>query len=571
MAKNLSDILAALAVERQLDLNRVLGHETNLVFTVLEDLLRDVEGRIGARPLTEYQKARLNRLLEDIREVVAERYGDLQTTLFDDLKDLAKQESQWVLSSVNNAVGVDVMRTLAPSATLRALVDTGLFQGAPLGDWLARQSADTAFRFANEIRTGVAAGETNGQIVSRIGGSTRRGLTGVVETSRRNAEALVRTATQTVSAKARDLTWNANQDIVKGKQQISTLDSRTSDICIAYAGASWDLKNKPINGNKLPYNGGVPRHWNCRSTEIPLLKSFRELGMDVEDFTPTTRASMDGQVAADLSFADFLSGKSKAFQDEVLGKGKADLWRSGKITLQQLLDQRGNPLTLAQLQERANAAAPPDLRDNVSKKYFNGKVDVEFHPSVPGDARENLSPATVARLTGAPDGSNVHVGQSDAGMTFTVKHPMLDEMVRQIREDEDGKVLIVNESFLLKRRFQSQGIGVRSLAIEATEAAKQGFTKIVTEAAGRPGSNLFNGYYTWPRLGYDGPLTDNERARLPQGLADARSVLDLMESEAGRAWWLQNGSGKVMEFDLQSGSRSWDILTRYLKENGVQI
>ena len=352
MAKNISDVLAALNVERQLDINRVLGHETNLVFTLLEDLLREVEERIGARPLTDYQHARLNRLLDDIREIVTGRYGDLHATLADDLKDLAKQESRWVLTSVNDAVGVDIARSLAPSATLRALVDTGLFQGAPLGEWLDRQAADTAFRFANEIRTGVAAGETNAQIVSRIGGSTRRGLTGVVETSRRNAEALVRTATQTVSAKARALTWDANQDIVKGKQQVSTLDSRTSDICIAYAGASWDLKNKPINGTKLPYNGGVPRHWGCRSTEIPLLKTFRELGMDVEEFTPTTRASLDGQVAADLSFSDFLDSKSEAFQNEVLGKGRAALWRAGKITLNQLLDQRGNPLTLAQLKAK---------------------------------------------------------------------------------------------------------------------------------------------------------------------------------------------------------------------------
>ncbi|NSX15992.1 phage head morphogenesis protein [Cupriavidus taiwanensis] len=350
--KNLSDILAALAVERQLDLNRVIGHEANLVLTVMESLLDDVEVKIGARPLTEYQKARLNQLLSDVRDLVADRYETLQGDLFDDLRDLAQQEARWVLSSTNGAVGVDLMRALAPTSTLKALVDTGLFQGAPLGDWLDRQVADTAFRFANEIRLGVATGETNAKIVQRIGGSTRKGLIGVVETSRRNADALVRTAVQTVSTRARNLTWQANDDIVKGKQQVSTLDGRTTDTCIAYAGASWNLENKPINGTKLPYNGGVPRHWGCRSTEIPILKTFRELGLDADEFTPTTRASMDGQVSADLTFADFLAGKSTAFQNEVLGKGRAALWREGKITLQQLLDQRGNPLTLDQLRAK---------------------------------------------------------------------------------------------------------------------------------------------------------------------------------------------------------------------------
>ncbi|WP_434033584.1 hypothetical protein [Cupriavidus sp. a3] len=350
--RNLSQKLADLAVERQLDLNRVIGHESNLVLTVMEALLDDIEKKIGARPLTEYQKTRLNQLLADVRDLVADQYETLQGDLFDDLKDLAQQEAKWVLSSTNGAVGVDLMRALAPTSTLKALVDTGLFQGAPLGDWLDRQAADTAFRFANEIRLGVAAGETNAKIVQRIGGSTRKGLTGVIETSRRNADALVRTAVQTVSGRARNLTWVANDDIVKGRQQVSTLDGRTSDVCIAYAGASWNLEGKPINGTKLPYNGGVPRHWACRSTEIPLLKTFRELGLDADEFTPTTRASMDGQVAADLTFSDFLAGKSKTFQDDVLGKGRAALWRAGTITLPQLLDQRGNPLTLEQLRAK---------------------------------------------------------------------------------------------------------------------------------------------------------------------------------------------------------------------------
>jgi hypothetical protein len=58
---------------------------------------------------------------------------------------------------------------------------------------------------------------------------------------------------------------------------------------------------------------------------------------------------MDGVVAADLTFDQFLKSKPPEFADKMLGKGRAELWRSGKITLNQLLDQRGNPLTLAQL------------------------------------------------------------------------------------------------------------------------------------------------------------------------------------------------------------------------------
>jgi hypothetical protein len=39
-----------------------------------------------------------------------------------------------------------------------------------------------------------------------------------------------------------------------------------------------------------------------------------------------------------------------AQQDAQLGVGRAQLWRDGKITLQQLTDSSGNALTLEQLQ-----------------------------------------------------------------------------------------------------------------------------------------------------------------------------------------------------------------------------
>jgi len=66
----------------------------------------------------------------------------------------------------------------------------------------------------------------------------------------------------------------------------------------------------------------------------------------------STRASMDGQVAADLSFGDWLKGKPVEFADEMLGKGRAQLWRDEKITLQDLLNAQGVPLTLKQLREK---------------------------------------------------------------------------------------------------------------------------------------------------------------------------------------------------------------------------
>lgn len=91
---------------------------------------------------------------------------------------------------------------------------------------------------------------------------------------------------------------------------------------------------------------------NCRSTSVPVLKTWRELGIDEDEIPKTTRASMDGQVAQDTTFESWLKRQSIERQEASLGKEKAALWRAGKITLRDLLDQDGRPLTLEQLKAR---------------------------------------------------------------------------------------------------------------------------------------------------------------------------------------------------------------------------
>jgi hypothetical protein len=85
---------------------------------------------------------------------------------------------------------------------------------------------------------------------------------------------------------------------------------------------------------------------------VPIIKTFRTLGLDVDEPKPGQRAAQGGPVAARTSFAQFLERKGKAFQDETLGPGRAQLWRDGKLTLTQLLDLQGNPLSLKQLKAR---------------------------------------------------------------------------------------------------------------------------------------------------------------------------------------------------------------------------
>ncbi|MDO9894668.1 phage head morphogenesis protein, partial [Glaesserella parasuis] len=78
-------------------------------------------------------------------------------------------------------------------------------------------------------------------------------------------------------------------------------------------------------------------------------KSWKELGIDAEEMPSSTRASQDSPVSEQINYENWLKSKSPEQQDQVLGKGKADLWRRGVITFADMLDQSGRPLTLKDL------------------------------------------------------------------------------------------------------------------------------------------------------------------------------------------------------------------------------
>lgn len=237
--------------------------------------------------------------------------------------------------------------------------------GAPAEEWWARQAATTRNAFMDVVRTSLRNGESYAQAAARITGGTVAGVhyPGFMTASRAQASALAATSLSAITNAVRLESFNEMSDVIKAIQQISTLDNRTSDVCIAYSGETWQVKTlKPLGPRKLPFNGGPPRHFNCRSTLVPITKSFKELGLKGTDMDAGTRASMDGQVAGDITFDAWLKTKGDGFVNRLLGVKRAELWRAGKITTKDLVDMRGRPLSVEQLEalvaQRAAPVAP---------------------------------------------------------------------------------------------------------------------------------------------------------------------------------------------------------------------
>jgi SPP1 gp7 family putative phage head morphogenesis protein len=235
-------------------------------------------------------------------------------------------------------------KTVSPAlreATLRLRP----LQGKLLRDWYkeAGQAAGAIYR--RELSEGLRLGESVPNIVKRVRDVAQG-------TTHRQAEAVVRTAVSHVTNGAKQATFEANQDIVKGWKFVATLDARTTDICASNDGRVFDVGGGPV----------PPLHIRCRSTQTPVLRSWKELGINLREAPPGTRASMNGQVPATVTYGRWLkaqgrTAEGRAIQDKVLGPTRARLLRSGKVKFERFTDRRGLRLGLEELREREGLTA----------------------------------------------------------------------------------------------------------------------------------------------------------------------------------------------------------------------
>lgn len=249
--------------------------------------------------------------------------------------DLTDEEIEWQIQVLREAVPVR-WRFKTPSKTLReATVRLRPFQGKFLREWYRDAGEVIGQAYRSQISEGMRLGESTPRIMRRI----RR----IVEPrSRHELRTVTRTAIQHVANGARNETYKANDDIIKGWKFTATLDARTSDICQSLDGRVFKVGQGPY----------PPLHHQCRSTTTPVMKSWKELGINLKDAPPGTRASMNGQVPATVTYGQWLKSQPAAVQNKVLGPTRAKLMRAGKVRHDAFTDRLGNRLTLDELRKR---------------------------------------------------------------------------------------------------------------------------------------------------------------------------------------------------------------------------
>ena len=296
---------------------------------------------------TSFTKRRLDLLLAAIRNITKEAYGAFSGRLTGDIRELALFEAEFQTNALNRLIPIKLDIVTPAASQIMAAVNARPFEGRLLKDWFKDLEANAFRRLRDEIRMGFVEGRTTDQIIRSIRGTrAQRFKNGILETNRRGAAAMVQTALNHTANMARNEIYKANSDVIKGVQWVSTLDNRTSAVC-----RGRDGKVYPIDRGPRP-----PAHVHCRSATIPITKSFREMGIKLSEVPEGTRASMNGQVPAKMTYNDWLKKQPVEFQDDVLGKAKGQLYRKGELDLDRFTDRAGREYTLPELKQRETDA-----------------------------------------------------------------------------------------------------------------------------------------------------------------------------------------------------------------------
>lgn len=342
--------LMDLILKHALELQRVSAHDEAEAEAILRELEAELRALLNSRTLNEASKREIEALITQADKAIAARYATVATTV--DTHGLVVLVADRTAEAIST---ISILETVArPTAeVLASLAKNVLIDGAPSADWWDKQAEDTAFKFAAQVRQGVINGETNERIVARITGSPSE--PGILGLARRNARALVHSSVMSAANDARLATFRKNSRLIAGVRWLATLDGHTCPRCAALDGQSWSLEGEKLKGTKVEFQA-PPIHWNDRCVLSPIPKTFRDLGLNIDE--PTIggeRASSQGPVHGSTTFQQFFDRMSRAQQDEQFGKTRAALMRAGKLTVRDLVNGRGRELSLDELARREPA------------------------------------------------------------------------------------------------------------------------------------------------------------------------------------------------------------------------
>ncbi|MEV7962403.1 phage minor head protein [Oerskovia paurometabola] len=293
--------------------------------TAIADLVAHQAAHDGAWPPAWRiaQAERVQRALDATRAALDGLAQQTNTRVIETLPVLTADAAEWQArliasqmppTAVAGSGALSVTFNRVDVGALRAIVERTTEQVTALTRPL---SSEATAAMSRHLVRGIALGDNPATAAQRMLNEVESGFNGGLP------RALTIARTEMLDAyreSARDQR-KANADVLAGWQWQATLDRRTCPSCLAKHGQTHPADSP-----------GPTDHQNGRCAALPVTKSWRELGFDVEDSPstlPDARAWFDSLPDAD--------------QLKVMGAERLDLLRSGSVTWDDLSTRKSTP------------------------------------------------------------------------------------------------------------------------------------------------------------------------------------------------------------------------------------
>lgn len=336
---NTNEEILDLLLKRDLLLQRV---SNGLSKEIASQYIKMIDEAINSLGKVDISLINMNKIIKEINSNIGLDYANVE----DNFNEVAITEASFIPKAINGIVAVDIMNKTLPDSLVNKIVKNSILSdGYTIKEGFEKLDTRLQETFQNQIRLGVLNGDTTQTIIKNL-------KPYMTDFKDNRIDALVKTALSTVVNNTRMETYKENEEIFKGYQWHATLDSRTRKEHFLLDGALWDINGKGLNekGKKYKFRN-APDGYRCRCVLLPITKSYKELGLNIDEIPAGTRSSMNGYVPADLNATDWFEKQGKDFQKKYLGTQRYELFKSGKITLSDLVNQKGKVLTIQELKK----------------------------------------------------------------------------------------------------------------------------------------------------------------------------------------------------------------------------
>lgn len=319
-----------------------INNDQKELFTTLASSVRST---ISER-LTSFSRARINATIAQIDALIDEIFDVYDVNVQSSLKELAEYESTFQYNAMQQVVNTALVSV--PVERLEAILSDSkmtLISGKKekvftldglLEDFRNATKAKSAKDIRDTIAAGIASGDNADTIARRVATKVGNEIGLPKSTIQTWSKTNVLTSVNHVSQQARNELANANKEYIDKEKWSSTLDIKTSLICIGRDSNIYDVGEGPF----------PPAHHRCRSLRLPYIDPKYAIVKE------STRASAFGPVDSRTTYNSWLKKQSPDFQNDVLGEDRAELFRAGKADVRNFTDDSGKVYTLAELKEK---------------------------------------------------------------------------------------------------------------------------------------------------------------------------------------------------------------------------